>query len=198
MQALLNNIDTFLGNALNNPYVNAALTIFLVLYAGLAAPNLPPFIAGLFDCALFKFLVLFLILAVRNYSTTVALLGALGFILSIQTLGRYRLFQKASALLGRASGVEGADVDAPAAEATAPETAEVAAEVAEAAGCGAGTSCQDLACGEPLGSDAVLPPQDAEEAVSGVCGCDWQGPQGLKEPSGFEGPECGAKLDDEL
>ena len=62
MQVILDQIDNAMAMVLGNPYLSTALTLFLVLYAGLAAPNLPHFIASLFENPLFKFLILFLIL----------------------------------------------------------------------------------------------------------------------------------------
>lgn len=85
-------LDRYLRTALANPYFSAGLTLFLVLYASLAAPDLPPFLAGLFDNPLFKLLVLFLILLVRDYDPTVALLAAVAFIISLQALNRHKMF----------------------------------------------------------------------------------------------------------
>ena len=48
-------------NFLQNPYVSAGLTLFLVLYGGMAKPDLPDFVMDLFDNAIFRVLVLFLI-----------------------------------------------------------------------------------------------------------------------------------------
>lgn len=92
----LNKIDSYLSVLHTNPYVSAPLNLFLVLYAGLAAPALPPAIAGLFEHTLFKVFVLFLILGVRKYSNSMAILMAVGFFISMQTLSKYRTFTMAN------------------------------------------------------------------------------------------------------
>lgn len=76
---------------LQNQYVTAVLTLFLVLYGGLAKPDLPEFILDLFDSAVFRVLVLFLIAftASRNYQ--VALLVAVGFTLTMNLLNERKM-----------------------------------------------------------------------------------------------------------
>jgi len=95
----LNNItkvaDSYLSVLHTNPYVSGTLSVFLILYASLAAPTLPPFIASLFENSIFKVLIFFLILAVRSYNPTVALLVAIGFLISMQTLSNHRVFSMA-------------------------------------------------------------------------------------------------------
>lgn len=93
---MLGQLDKLLSTALSNPYAAGALQLFLVLYAGMAAPSLPPMIARLFDNSLFKIAVLAMVLVVNKYNTTVALLTAVGFMLSLSTLSKYRVFQLAS------------------------------------------------------------------------------------------------------
>ena len=58
---------------LDNPYAKNIIKMFLVLYAGLAAPRLPAFHAGLFNNALFRIVVLFLIAYLGLKDTTIAL-----------------------------------------------------------------------------------------------------------------------------
>lgn len=98
MDSILKTADSYLSVLHTNPYVYATLTIFLILYAGMAAPKLPPYIASLFENTIFKVLIMFLILAVRNYNPTVALLVAVGFLISMQTLSKYRIFTMANDL----------------------------------------------------------------------------------------------------
>lgn len=93
---MLAQLDGLLKTALSNPYAAGALQLFLVLYAGMAAPSLPPFLARLFENGLFKVGILALVLIVNKYNTAVALLTAVGFMLSMSTLSKYRVFQLAS------------------------------------------------------------------------------------------------------
>jgi hypothetical protein len=65
--------------------------VFLVLYASIAAPKLPRYVAKLFDNTLFKLVILFLIAYVSRKNPTVALVAALGLMISIMTLNKYEL-----------------------------------------------------------------------------------------------------------
>lgn len=100
---------------LDNEYVSAALSLLLVVYAGMAAPALPPQLAALFDNMFFKLLVFFLIVYSSRRNPTVAIIAAVGLMISLQTLARYKsnmqmmaLMQEArSRVAGTAGGVMG-------------------------------------------------------------------------------------------
>lgn len=81
---------------LQNPYVIGVLSILTVVYGGFLAPKLPPNIASWFANPIFKVLFIFLILAVRHINPTISILLALGLVISIQTLNRYRIFTMAN------------------------------------------------------------------------------------------------------
>lgn len=81
---------------LKNPYIVGVVGIIAIVYGSLMAPQLPPSVAAWFDNPIFKVLFIFLILAVRNISPTVSILLALGLIISMQTLNRYRVFSMAN------------------------------------------------------------------------------------------------------
>jgi len=88
---LLNNADTLLTNLLvKNKVVSAVVTVVLVLYAGLAAPKLSPWFVSLFEHPIMKALVMFIILVVRNYNPTIALIAVIGFLLTLHTLSQFR------------------------------------------------------------------------------------------------------------
>lgn len=80
-----------LTQALQNPYVSATLTLFLVLYGGLAKPDLPDFVMDLFDNALFRVLVLFLIAFTASKNAQVALLIAVGFTVTMNLLSERKM-----------------------------------------------------------------------------------------------------------
>ena len=83
---MLKQVESAVQNSLSfldNPYAKNILKVFLVLYAGLAAPTLPAFLAGLFNNALFRIVVLFLIAYLGLKDTSIALLSAVAFTLSI-------------------------------------------------------------------------------------------------------------------
>ena len=88
--------DKHLSFLHKNTYVKGVVVLVTLMYASLAAPALPTSVAGLFDQTWFKFLFLFLILAVREWSPSTAILIAIGFLISMQTLSRYKVLEKAS------------------------------------------------------------------------------------------------------
>jgi hypothetical protein len=148
-------LDSVLNQAFTNPYVTAVVTLFIVLYAGMAAPDLPDFLTNLFDFALFKMLVLTLILLINNYSPTIAIVMAVGFFLSLQALSRFRLRQMAADVLSlRRNKAETGEGDA-----SAPE---------------------DDVMDYNRGPDGYT--QVSGMAARGI---DYQGPQGMKYPVGF-------------
>ena len=83
----------------NNEYLSAALPLFLVLYAGLAAPKLPEYIARLFDNPLFKLLIFFLIAYSSKKNPTVAIIAAVGLMVSLHTLQRYDINRRMVSLV---------------------------------------------------------------------------------------------------
>ena len=92
--------DSYLAVLHTNVYVSGVVTLFLVLYGAMAAPALPVGLASLFENSLFKLLILVLVLVVRNYNPTMAVLVAIGFVISMQTLSKYRIFTMANELSG--------------------------------------------------------------------------------------------------
>jgi len=84
---------------LDNEYVSAGVALFLVLYAGMAAPSLPENIARLFENTLFKLLVFFLIAYTSRRNPTVAIIAAVGLMVSLQTLNRYEAERKMMAMI---------------------------------------------------------------------------------------------------
>ena len=69
--------------SLNNPYVIAALTILITMYAASIRPELPPFIKQLFNNPLFRIVILFLVVVRANKNPTLALMIAIGFTLTV-------------------------------------------------------------------------------------------------------------------
>lgn len=88
--------DTFkdvidkVGKGFGNTHVKHAIILFLVLYAGVLAPNLNLSIAKWFDSPLFKLLLFFLITYVSKKHTAIGLIAAIGVLVSMQTLQQYK------------------------------------------------------------------------------------------------------------
>ena len=78
-------------SVLDNEYVSAALSVFLVVYAGMAAPKLPERVARLFDNTLFRIVVFFLVAYSARKSPSVAAIAGVGLMVSLMTLSRYNI-----------------------------------------------------------------------------------------------------------
>jgi hypothetical protein len=109
MNRVLSGVTQSLNFLRTNKYASTSTSLFLVLYAGLAAPDLPPSIAALFEHGLFKFFILALVtIFLKNGDPTTAILVAIGFVISMGTLSRYRIFTMANTMarngLGRLTG----------------------------------------------------------------------------------------------
>lgn len=100
----VNNAVNFFDSSVNdamfyvkkNEYFSTALILFLIVYAGVAAPKLPVRIARLFDNTLFKVLLLFLIAYSSRNNPTVSIVAAVGLMVSLHTLNRIKLFGDSS------------------------------------------------------------------------------------------------------
>ena len=92
---LIDSFDASVNNAMsivdNNKYLSTGLALFLVLYAVLAAPKLPTYIARLFDNTFFKIFIFFLIAYSAHKDPTVAIIAAIGVMVSLHTLNRIKV-----------------------------------------------------------------------------------------------------------
>ena len=203
MRVVFNQIDKVLAYLFSDVYIATALTVCLIMYAGLAAPTLPPFISSLFESPLVKLLILFLILLMSKYNLTISLLATIAFALSLQTLNRYHMFSMATELANEGEAedatmkaemdIDTVEMDVDNVEIVTSTTddgmsikmPEASVDVSEY------NSVNNL---QPQSFDPVLPPQpEIPEQVAAVNGtCNYQGPQGMQSPSGFAGKEVGA------
>lgn len=76
---------------LDNEYINAGLSLFLILYASMVAPKLPNFLVNLFDNYLFKFLMFFLIVYISRKDVTIAIICSVAVMVSLLALNRIKL-----------------------------------------------------------------------------------------------------------
>ena len=76
---------------MQNPYVSATLVLFLILYSSLARPDLPDFIMNLFNNAIFRMLILFLIAYLAAKNVQVAILVAIGFTVTMMLLSERKM-----------------------------------------------------------------------------------------------------------
>jgi hypothetical protein len=87
----------------NNPNVTLGLSIFLVLYAALGAPNLPHYVAKVFGNPIFRVLAFFLIAYTANKNPIAAILAAVGMLISMQTLNKQEVAEGMTALVENAN-----------------------------------------------------------------------------------------------
>ena len=87
-------VDNFLKNVYSNKTANAVIGLFLVLYAGLAAPKLPSSVAKIFGNSVFKFVFLFLIAYMASRNISVAIIASVALAISMQTFSYHQATQK--------------------------------------------------------------------------------------------------------
>lgn len=81
------NIDNTLSPVLiQQKYINTGLYLFLILYAGLAAPKLPSFVIKLFANPIFRLTILFLIAYLSVKDVQAAILVSIGLVITMMTL----------------------------------------------------------------------------------------------------------------
>ena len=125
MQQVLAFLDPVLAQ-LENPYVATFLSLFLAMYGGLAAPQLPSDIAAVFNSDVGRLVVLFLIVFMSVKNPTLAILTAVGFTLSLQVLNQHKLFGNIVDEAVEVAEEETSAEPSPAEEAVAPAPLEVA------------------------------------------------------------------------
>jgi hypothetical protein len=99
-------MDTFNYNSINqtldqgfgminkNKWVSATISLFLALYAALAAPKLPRVVAQLFDYWWFKLLFIVLIAFMATKDPTIAIIASVGLVITLHTLSMLKLEDK--------------------------------------------------------------------------------------------------------
>jgi hypothetical protein len=85
------NVSSVLDKVEGNKYLSAALVLFLILYAGIAAPKLPRAVESLFDNVIVKLIIIFLIVFASGYSPTVAIATAVAFLVTLWAIDRARV-----------------------------------------------------------------------------------------------------------
>ena len=87
-------VDSFLKNVYSNKTANAVIGLFLVLYAGLAAPKLPRSVANIFGNKIFKIVILFLIAYMSSRNISVAIIASVALAISMQTFSYHQATKK--------------------------------------------------------------------------------------------------------
>ena len=96
-----NFLDDVEGNVVgffDNIYVSTFIKVVLVIYAAYAAPRLSRSSAKIFDSTLVRIIIAALIVYIATKDSTIAILIALGFILSLQTAHHYKVIDTSNSI----------------------------------------------------------------------------------------------------
>lgn len=92
MSSVINSFDSSVNNLMSyvnkNEYISSALALFLILYASLAAPKIPRSFAKVFDNNLVKLFMFFLIAYIARKNPTVAIIGAIGLMVTLIAINK--------------------------------------------------------------------------------------------------------------
>lgn len=91
MVQFLDSINNGLTSLLQNQWFTAFASLFLILYASLARPDLPLWVARLFDNPFFRLFVLFSIAYAASKNVTIAVVTAITFAVVMSLLSEQRL-----------------------------------------------------------------------------------------------------------
>lgn len=101
MQRFDNTVNNAMSFVDNNEYLSTALALFLVIYAAVAAPKLPESVVRLFENDIFKFLVIFLTAYSAKKNPTIAVIAAVGLMVTLNTLNKYQMNENLANVVGQ-------------------------------------------------------------------------------------------------
>lgn len=87
-------LEKLITPVINNKVLYTVMVLFITLYGGLAAPKLPRNIANLFDNQIFKLAIIFVIAYTATKDTSIALMCAMGLLISLNTLTVHKINDK--------------------------------------------------------------------------------------------------------
>jgi hypothetical protein len=202
-------VETSLRRTLSNQWATTLVALAVLLCLSSIAPNVSPTLGLLLRNTWVVFLIVFLVLLYLGLGWLPALIISAVFVLVLQMLQRNRMMNNFPATYGQYGGNFFSQGPAPQPVAvstvstaltgngqpngtraievsTVPTVADVSQPsfVDVNTGCGVPSSCQNVCGGQPMPPTALPPFQPTE--VSGLCGCDSEGPQGLRYPKGYE------------
>jgi hypothetical protein len=88
---MIRETETILNRGLDNVYINTSIKVLIGLYAGFAAPKLPPTLVNLMDNIFVRIGFAFTIVLLATRDPSIALMVAVAFIITLQTANKYRL-----------------------------------------------------------------------------------------------------------
>ena len=169
----------FARRILADAHVNAVIRLILIVYASLAAPALPKNIASWFDNIFFKIGFLTLLAYTLNADPSVAIIAAIGFVVSLHTLNKIKVNETVSKLL-TTIGLKSKDVVPVYSVPEAVNVEEIGITgvetgVSAAAPIDMDVEIETISEEAPHGSVYVMEPPANEEAVSGYDGTIYTG-----------------------
>lgn len=99
MNGFFKSIDKYLLGVFNMKWVSPILIIFLIVYAGVAAPMLPHNIIKYFDLPIVKVLFMAGMLVMHNYSPTLSLMIAVTFMIMMVLLKKHNVLELAQKIV---------------------------------------------------------------------------------------------------
>ena len=100
IKQIFNESDKILNRTLDNIYINTAIKIFIALYAAFAAPKLPKSLVNLFDNIIVRIIFAFCIVFMSTRDPSLAILIAVGFVITLQTANKMRLYNTSMSVSG--------------------------------------------------------------------------------------------------
>jgi len=100
---VITQIETVLNRGLDNVYINTTIKVLIGLYAGFAAPKLPPTLVNLMDNVIVRTSVAFIIVLMATRDPPIALMIAVAFIITLQTANKHRLINTSLSVPGQRS-----------------------------------------------------------------------------------------------
>jgi hypothetical protein len=86
-------VDTTLSSIFANKYASSMITLFLVIYGGLAAPKLPKFMIKLFENPIFRIAILSLIVYNGNRDPKFAIMIAVAFTVTLNMISNQKFLE---------------------------------------------------------------------------------------------------------
>ncbi len=110
MQNITDMLKGWLSYIDNNENVTTGIAIILIIYSAFIVQRLSPFVLKTFDNLWVKLLLLFIIAYSAKQSPTVALLGAIAFMVTLQMVATHKVEGRMGKVLQETEGMDNVDM----------------------------------------------------------------------------------------
>ena len=121
-----------LDKYLNNPYVTGPLAIFLMLYAGMAKPELPRIITKMFNYTWFRLIIMTLISWTATKDVGISIISAMAFIITFNIINQQDIVEGFTNVAAPTIDIKAQAIAAAKAKAIAVAKAKIDADFAKA------------------------------------------------------------------